>query len=200
MELSGKYTLIAEGARGSLAKQLLARFDLGVGREPQKFGIGLKEVWQVAPEKHRPGLVQHSVGWPLDESTGGGSFLYHWGDRLVSIGFVVHLNYKNPYLWPFGEFQRFKHHPSVRSLLEGGKRLGYGARAITEGGFQSVPKLTFPGGALIGCSAGFVNVPRIKGTHNAMKSGMIAAETAVAAMRAGRQRDELTEYEEAYRQ
>jgi electron-transferring-flavoprotein dehydrogenase len=199
MDLCGKYTLIAEGARGSLAKQLLARFDLGAGRQPQKFGIGLKELWEIRPENHTPGLVQHSVGWPLNDSTGGGGFIYHWGDRLVSIGFVVHLNYKNPFIWPFGEFQRFKHHPSIQPMLEGGKRLAYGARAITEGGLQSVPKLYFPGGALIGCSAGFVNVPRIKGTHNAIKSGMLAAESAFHAIRSGRQRDELFEYEQAYR-
>lgn len=199
MELHGKYTFIAEGARGSLAKQLQARFDLCAKSEPQKFGIGLKELWEVEAEKHQPGLVQHCVGWPLDDKTGGGAFIYHWGDRLVSVGYVVHLNYKNPWLSPFDEFQRFKHHPDVRPLLEGGKRLTYGARAITEGGLQSVPKLTFPGGVLIGCSAGFVNVPRIKGTHNAMKTGMMAAEAAFEAIQAGRQRDELGDYQDAYR-
>lgn len=151
MELRAKYTLFAEGARGNLGKQLIAKFALAEGREPQKFGIGLKELWQVAPDKHRKGLVQHSFGWPLDNSTGGGSFLYHFDDNLVSVGFVVHLNYQNPYLAPFEEFQRFKTHPLVRDTFEGGKRLSYGARAITEGGYQSVPKLTFPGGALIGC-------------------------------------------------
>ena len=172
MELRAKYTLFAEGARGSLSKQLIARFELAKDREPQKFGIGLKELWKVAPEKHKPGLVQHSSGWPLDNSTGGGSFLYHLEDEQVVVGFVVHLNYKNPYIAPFEEFQRFKQHPLIRPTFEGGKRLSYGARAITEGGWQSVPKLTFPGGALIGCAAGFINLPRIKGSHNAILSGM----------------------------
>ncbi|MFK8252530.1 electron transfer flavoprotein-ubiquinone oxidoreductase [Ancylobacter terrae] len=199
MELRGRYTLFAEGARGQLAKQLIAGFGLGEGREPQKFGIGLKELWQVAPEQHRPGLVQHSFGWPLDSKTGGGSFLYHLEDGQVVVGFVVHLNYTNPYLSPFEEFQRFKTHPLIRPTFEGGKRLSYGARAITEGGFQSVPKLTFPGGALIGCAAGFVNVPRIKGSHNAVLSGMLAAEHAAAALKEGRAHDELTGYEAAWR-
>ncbi len=186
MELKAKYTLFAEGARGNLGKQLIAKFALGQGREPQKFGLGLKELWQVAPEQHRKGLVQHSFGWPLDNSTGGGSFLYHFDDNLVSVGFVVHLNYSNPYLSPFEEFQRFKTHPLVRDTFAGAKRLAYGARALTEGGYQSVPKLAFPGGALIGCDAGFMNVPRIKGSHNAMLSGMAAAEAAAAALAAGR--------------
>ena len=186
MELRAKYTLFAEGARGNLSKTLLQRFGLGEGREPQKFGLGLKELWQVAPEKHQPGLVQHTFGWPLDSRTGGGSFLYHFDDNLVSVGFVVHLNYENPYLSPFEEFQRFKTHPLVRGTFEGGKRLAYGARALTEGGWQSVPKLAFPGGALIGCAAGFMNVPRIKGSHNAMLSGMLAAEHVAAALAAGR--------------
>jgi electron-transferring-flavoprotein dehydrogenase len=199
IELHAKYTFLGEGARGSLSKQAISKFNLSRGRDPQKFGIGLKEVWQIAPEKHKAGTIQHSFGWPLDDRTGGGSFLYHYGDNLVSIGFVVHLNYKNPYLSPFDEFQRFKQHPAIRPLLEGGKRLAYGARAITEGGLQSVPHLTFPGGALIGCSAGFVNVPRIKGSHNAMKTGMLAAEAAAAAIIAGRQQDELHDYEETYR-
>jgi electron-transferring-flavoprotein dehydrogenase len=199
MELRAKYTLFAEGARGNLGKQLIAKFSLAEGREPQKFGLGLKELWQVAPDKHRKGLVQHSFGWPLDNSTGGGSFLYHFDDNLVSVGFVVHLNYSNPYLSPFEEFQRFKTHPSVRDTFEGGKRLSYGARAITEGGYQSVPKLTFPGGALIGCDAGFVNVPRIKGSHNAMLSGMLAAEQVAAALAAGRVNDEITAYDDAWR-
>jgi len=199
MELRAKYTLFAEGARGNLGKQLLAKFNLQEGREPQKFGIGLKELWQVAPEKHKKGLVQHSFGWPLDNSTGGGSFLYHFDDNLVSVGFVVHLNYQNPYLSPFEEFQRFKTHPLVRDTFEGGKRLSYGARAITEGGYQSVPKLTFPGGALIGCDAGFVNVPRIKGSHNAMLSGMQAAEAAAAALAGGRAHDELADYDAGWR-
>ncbi|NOT39632.1 MAG: electron transfer flavoprotein-ubiquinone oxidoreductase [Alphaproteobacteria bacterium] len=198
MELHGKYTLIGEGVRGSLAKQLIARFKLEEGREPQKFGIGLKELWQLPKDKHQRGLVVHTMGWPLSNSTGGGSFMYHWGEDLVSVGFVVHLNYKNPYISPFDEFQRFKTHPAIRPYFEGGKRIGYGARAITEGGFQSVPKLTFPGGALIGCSAGFVNVPRIKGSHNAMKSGMMAAEAAFDAVTCGRGHDELTAYTNAY--
>ena len=180
MALLGKYVLIGEGARGSLAKQLIAKYKLDEGREPGKYGIGLKELWQVKPENHKPGLVQHSFGWPLDMKTGGGSFLYHLEDNQVAVGFVVHLNYKNPYLSPFEEFQRFKTHPAIRGTFEGGKRISYGARAITEGGWQSVPKLSFPGGALIGCSAGFVNVPRIKGSHNAVLSGMLAAEHAAA--------------------
>jgi electron-transferring-flavoprotein dehydrogenase len=199
MELRAKYTLFAEGARGSLTKTLVARFGLDAGREPQKFGLGLKELWEVAPDQHRPGLVQHSFGWPLDDRTGGGSFLYHFDERLVSVGFVVHLNYRNPYLSPFDEFQRFKTHPLVRGTFAGGKRLAYGARAITEGGYQSVPKLTFPGGALIGCAAGFVNVPRIKGSHNAVLSGMLAAEQIDHALKAGRHHDELAGYEQAWR-
>jgi electron-transferring-flavoprotein dehydrogenase len=198
INIFAKYTLIGEGVRGSLAKEIIAKYSLDEGKEPQKYGIGLKEVWQVAPEKHKPGLVQHAFGWPLDWNTGGGSFLYHWGDGLVSVGYVVHLNYKNPWLSPFDEFQRFKQHPDVRPTFEGGKRLSYGARAITEGGLQSVPKLAFPGGALIGCSAGFVNLPRIKGSHNAMKTGMIAAETVAAAIAAGRSGDVLEEYQTAY--
>jgi electron-transferring-flavoprotein dehydrogenase len=199
MELRGKYTLFAEGARGSLTKLLIRRFGLEQGREPQKFGIGLKELWQVAPERHRKGLVQHTMGWPLDNGTGGGSFLYHFDDNLVSVGFVVHLNYQNPYLSPFEEFQRFKTHPLLRDTFASGKRISYGARAITEGGYQSVPKLTFPGGALIGCAAGFVNVPRIKGSHNAMLSGMLAAEHVAAALAQGRAKDELAAYEAAWR-
>ncbi len=199
MELRGKYTFFAEGARGSLSKILIERFGLSQNRDPQKFGIGLKELWQVAPDKHRRGLVQHTLGWPLGNATGGGSFIYHFDDNLVAVGFVVHLNYKNPYLSPFDEFQRFKTHPLVRDTLEGGKRICYGARAITEGGYQSVPKLVFPGGALIGCAAGFVNVPRIKGSHNAMLSGMLAAEHVAAALAAGRANDEISTYEEAWR-
>lgn len=198
LQLLGKYVLIGEGARGSLAKSIMARHKLARDAEPQKFGIGLKELWQIPADKHQPGLVQHSTGWPLDEFTGGGSFLYHFGDRYVAIGYVVHLNYKNPYLSPFDEFQRFKHHPSVAQYLEGGTRVSYGARAITEGGFQSVPKLAFPGGALIGCAAGFVNVPRIKGSHNAMKTGMMAADAAFDAIAAGRQGDVLDAYQSAY--
>jgi electron-transferring-flavoprotein dehydrogenase len=199
MELRAKYTLFGEGARGNLTKVLEQRFDLKEGREPQKFGLGLKELWQVAPDKHHPGLVQHTLGWPLDNRTGGGSFLYHFGDRLVSVGFVVHLNYENPYLSPYEEFQRFKTHPLVRPTFEGGKRLAYGARALTEGGWQSVPKLAFRGGALIGCAAGFMNVPRIKGSHNAMLSGMLAAEYVDAALKASRRNDELADYDAAWR-
>ena len=199
MELHAKYTLFAEGARGNLGKQLIAKFKLDEGREPQKFGLGLKELWQIDPAKHKKGLVQHSFGWPLDNTTGGGSFLYHLDDNLVSVGFVLHLNYKNPYISAFEEFQRFKTHPMVRDTFVGGKRLAYGARAITEGGYQSVPKLTFAGGALIGCDAGFVNVPRIKGSHNAMLSGILAAESANTALAAGRSHDELADYEAAWR-
>jgi electron-transferring-flavoprotein dehydrogenase len=199
MNLLGKYTLFAEGARGSLTKQLGAKFNLHEGRDYQKFGIGLKELWELKPEKHKRGLVMHTMGWPLDNATGGGVFLYHWGENFCSVGFVVHLNYTNPYLSPFDEFQRVKQHPRIREMLEGGKRIGYGARAITEGGFQSVPKLAFPGGALIGCGAGFVNVPRIKGSHNAMKTGMLAAEAAFAALGEGRCGDTLDAYETAYR-
>ncbi|WP_426412327.1 electron transfer flavoprotein-ubiquinone oxidoreductase [Bradyrhizobium ganzhouense] len=199
MELLGKYTLFAEGARGSLTKQLIAKFALDAKSEPAKFGIGLKEVWQIDPAKHQKGLIQHSFGWPLDLKTGGGSFLYHYDDNLVAVGFVVHLNYDDPYLSPFDEFQRFKTHPSIRGTFEGAKRLAYGARAITEGGYQSVPKLSFPGGALIGCAAGFVNVPRIKGVHNAMGTGMLAAEHVAAAIAADRANDEIVDYENAWR-
>ena len=198
MELRGKYVFIAEGVRGSLAKEIIAKFNLAEGREPQKFGLGMKELWEVKPENHNQGQVTHTMGWPLGLKTGGGSFMYHLEDNLVSIGFVVHLNYQNPHLYPYMEFQRFKHHPMIAQVLEGGRRVAYGARAITEGGLQSVPKLAFPGGALIGCSAGFVNVPRIKGSHNAMKTGMLAAEAAVAALLAGREADTLDEYQSAY--
>jgi electron-transferring-flavoprotein dehydrogenase len=185
--------------RGSLAKELIAKYHLSRNREPQKFGIGIKELWQVKPENHKQGRVQHSFGWPLGMKTGGGSFLYHLEDNLVAVGFVVHLNYKNPYLYPFEEFQRFKTHPAIRGTFEGGKRLSYGARAITEGGYQSVPKLSFPGGALIGCSAGFVNVPRIKGSHNAVLSGILAAEKLADAIAAGRANDEVIEIENGWR-
>jgi len=198
MELRGKYTFFAEGARGSLSKILLAKF--GLETRPQKFGIGLKELWEIPAVQHKKGLVLHGMGWPLANDTGGGLFMYHWGDNLCSIGFVVHLNYKNPWLDPFGEFQRAKTHPAIAQVLKGAKRIGYGARAITEGGFQSVPKLSFPGGALIGCSAGFVNLPRIKGSHNAMKTGMLAAEAASAALQAGRAADTLAEYDKAFTQ
>jgi len=199
MELHAKYTLFAEGCRGSLSQELMQKFNLRDGVDPQKYGIGIKELWEVAPEKHHKGLVIHSQGWPLDTSTGGGSFLYHLDDRLVAVGFVVHLNYENPHLSPYDEFQRFKTHPAIRPTFEGGKRLGYGARAINEGGLQSVPRLTFPGGALIGCAAGFVNLPRIKGSHNAMKTGMLAAESAFAALGAGRAHDELADLGDAWR-
>jgi electron-transferring-flavoprotein dehydrogenase len=199
MELRGKYTLFAEGARGSLTKQLLKDFGLSDGRDPQKFGIGLKELWELPPEKHQPGLVQHSFGWPLDNRTGGGSFLYHYGDNLCAVGFVVHLNYQNPFLSPFDEFQRFKTHPAIRHHLEGGRRIAYGARAITEGGWQSLPKLVFPGGALLGCAAGMVNVPRIKGSHNAILSGIYAADAIVEAFKQDRAYDVLDAYEEAVR-
>ncbi len=200
VELRAKYTLIAEGVRGSLAKEIQAKYKLRDGVEPQKFGIGIKELWQIDPAKHKPGLVVHTQGWPLDSSTAGGSFMYHLEDNQVAVGFVVNLNYQNPYLSPFDEFQRFKTHPSVREYFEGGKRVAYGARAINEGGLQSVPKLTFPGGALIGCSAGFVNVPRIKGSHNAVKTGMLAAEAAFDALKSGSQGgDELSAYPEAVR-
>jgi len=199
MELHAKYTLFAEGCRGSLSQELMARFNLRDGVDPQKYGIGIKELWEVAAGKHQRGLVLHSQGWPLDAHTGGGSFVYHFGENLVSIGFVVHLDYDNPHLSPYDEFQRFKTHPAIRGVLEGGKRVGYGARAINEGGLQSIPKLVFPGGALIGCSAGFVNLPRIKGSHNAMKTGMLAAEAAFAALGENRERDELSSYPEAFR-
>ena len=198
MELHGKYVLIAEGVRGSLAKVLQAKYGLADKSQPQKFGIGIKELWEVPAAQHKPGLVLHTVGWPLDDGTGGGSFMYHFGDRQVYVGYVVHLNYKNPYISPFDVFQQHKLHPEIRQHIEGGKRVAYGARAITEGGFQSVPRLAFPGGALIGCSAGFVNVPRIKGSHNAMKSGMLAAEAAFDALSHGRQRDTLEAYDESY--
>jgi len=199
MELRGKYTFFAEGARGSLTKELIRKFDLERNSDPQKYGIGLKELWRVAPGKHRPGLVQHTFGWPLDGRTGGGSFLYHYGDNLVSVGFVVHLNYENPYLSPYDEFQRFKTHPAIRGTLEGGKRIGYGARALTEGGWQSIPELVIPGGALLGCAAGFMNVPRIKGSHNAILSGIAAAQAAFEAIGAGRAHDRLEAYTSAVR-
>jgi electron-transferring-flavoprotein dehydrogenase len=199
MELHAKYTLFAEGARGSLTKTLFERFRLRDGVDPQKFGIGLKELWRVDPAKHKPGLVVHTQGWPLPTDTGGGSFMYHLEDNQVAIGFVVHLDYSNPHLSPYEEFQRFKLHPSIKPYLEGGERIAYGARAINEGGLQSIPKLVFPGGALIGCAAGFVNLPRIKGTHNAMKTGMLGAEAAFAALKGGATgHDELTAYPEAF--
>ena len=199
MELRGKYTFFGEGARGSLTKTLIERFALDEGRDPQKYGIGLKELWQLDPARHQPGLVQHSFGWPLDQRTGGGSFLYHLEDGLAVVGFVVHLNYENPTLSPFDEFQRFKTHPMIAPTFEGAKRLSYGARAITEGGWQSVPRLCLPGGVLLGCAAGFVNVPRIKGSHNAILSGMLAAEQAAQAIAQGRANDELTSVEDLWR-
>lgn len=199
MELRGKYVFLAEGARGSLSKQAIARFALDSVSGPQKYGIGLKEIWQVSEDRFSPGLVQHTFGWPLTKGTSGGSFLYHYGDRLVSVGFVIHLDYQNPTLSPFDEFQRFKTHPFVRGTFAGGKRVAYGARAIASGGWQSAPKLTFPGGALIGCAAGFVNFARIKGSHNAILSGILAAEKAHAALAAGRANDELTDYENSWR-
>jgi len=199
MELRGKYVLIAEGARGSLAKQLIARFKLDAKSDPAKFGIGLKEIWQVDPAKFHSGRVQHSFGWPLRGGATGGSFQYHYDENLVAVGFVVHLNYTNPTLSPFDEFQRFKTHPLVRGTFEGGKRLAYGARAISAGGWQSVPRLVFPGGALVGCSAGLLNFARIKGTHNALLSGIQAAEATHEAIAAGRAQDELVAYEDGWR-
>jgi len=199
MELRGKYVLLAEGARGSLSKQAIARYKLDAASDPQKFGIGLKELWEIDAARFDPGLVQHTFGWPLSKGATGGSFLYHYGDRLASVGFVVHLNYENPTLSPFDEFQRFKTHPLIRETLSGGKRLAYGARAIASGGWQSVPKLVFPGGALIGCAAGFVNFARIKGSHNAILSGMLAADKILEALAAGRANDELTAYDNAWR-
>ncbi|MCZ0964594.1 electron transfer flavoprotein-ubiquinone oxidoreductase, partial [Paracoccus benzoatiresistens] len=199
MELHGKYVFIGEGVRGSLAKEIIAKLNLSEGHEPQKYGLGMKEIWEVRPEKFQQGRVVHTMGWPLGKNAGGGSFIYHYEDNLVMVGFVVHLNYENPYLYPYMEFQRFKHHPMVADLLEGGKRISYGARAISEGGWQSLPELSFAGGVLLGCSAGMVNVPRIKGNHNAMLSGIAAAEAAAAAIAAGRAGDRLTDYDTAVR-
>ena len=193
MELRATYTLFAEGCRGSLTKKLIERFHLRDGADPPTYGLGIKELWEIPAENHRPGLIEHSLGWPLDSSTYGGSWLYHWGERFVSYGFVIGLDYKNPYLSAFEEMQRFKTHPAMRKHFEGGRRVGYGARALTEGGLQSMPKLTFPGGALIGDTAGFLNVPKIKGTHTAMKSGMVAAEALAEAL-AGDRPAEITGY------
>ena len=195
MALMGKYVLLGEGVRGSLAKEVIEKFDLSKGHCPQKFGLGMKEIWEIDPAKHRLGTVTHTMGWPLGSNAGGGSFIYHIENNQVYVGFVVHLNYENPHLYPYMEFQRFKHHPMVAELLKGGKRVAYGARAISEGGWQSIPKLVAPGVALLGCSAGLVNVPRIKGNHNAMLSGIAAAEAAAAAIAAGRAGDELAAYE-----
>ncbi len=200
MELHGKYVFLSEGVRGSLSKEVIAKYDLSKGHCPQKFGIGMKEIWEIDPAKHREGTVTHTMGWPLGSNAGGGSFIYHLDNNQVYVGFVVHLNYENPHLYPYMEFQRFKHHPMVAELLKGGKRVAYGARAISEGGYQSIPKVTFPGGALLGCSVGLVNVPRIKGNHNAMLSGKAAAEAAYEAIQAGRQSDELTGYEAELRE
>ncbi len=200
MELRAKYTLFAEGARGHLGKQLIADYKLDAGKDPQTYGIGIKELWEIDPAKHRPGLVIHTAGWPLDSATYGGSFLYHLENNQVAVGYVVGLAYENPYLSPFEEFQRYKTHPAIRGFFEGGKRLSYGARAITAGGLQSLPKLTFPGGALIGCDAGFLNASRIKGSHAAMKSGMLAAEAAAEALAAARAQDELAAYPAAFEQ
>ncbi|MDR7123282.1 electron transfer flavoprotein-ubiquinone oxidoreductase [Pseudotabrizicola sp. 4114] len=195
MELLGKYVFLSEGVRGSLAKVVMDRYELSKGHCPQKFGLGMKEIWEIDPAKHREGTVTHTMGWPLGSNAGGGSFIYHLEKNQVYVGFVVHLNYENPHLYPYMEFQRFKHHPMVAELLAGGKRVAYGARAISEGGWQSMPKMVAPGVALLGCSVGMVNVPRIKGNHNAMLSGKAAAEAAHAAIKAGRQGDELTAYE-----
>ncbi|MDB5825309.1 MAG: Electron transfer flavoprotein-ubiquinone oxidoreductase [Herminiimonas sp.] len=198
MELHAKYTLFAEGSRGNLGRQLMAKFDLNRDRDPQTYGLGIKELWEIDPKLHQPGLVVHTAGWPLDTDTYGGSFLYHLENNQVAVGYVVGLSYQNPYLSPYEEFQRYKTHPEIRKFFEGGKRISYGARAITAGGLQSLPKLVFPGGALIGCDAGFLNASRIKGSHAAMKTGMLAAEAAFAALGAGRQFDELSAYPESF--
>ncbi|KFI08173.1 electron transfer flavoprotein-ubiquinone oxidoreductase [Massilia sp. BSC265] len=200
MELHAKYTLFAEGSRGHLGRQLMAKYDLNKGKDPQTYGIGIKELWEIDPSKHKPGLVIHTAGWPLDNSTYGGSFLYHLENNQVAVGFVVGLAYQNPYLSPYEEFQRYKTHPAIRHFFEGGKRISYGARAITAGGLQSLPKTVFPGGALIGCDAGFLNTSRIKGSHAAIKTGMLAAESAFAALGEGRQHDELVSYPAAFEQ
>ena len=200
MELHGKYVFLSEGVRGSLSKQVIEKFDLAKGKEPQKYGLGMKEIWEIDPAKHKEGSVTHTMGWPLGKKAGGGSFIYHLENNQVYVGFVVHLGYKNPHVFPYMEFQQFKHHPMVAELLKGGKRVAYGARAITEGGYQSMPKMTAPGVALLGCSVGMVNLPRIKGNHNAMLSGKAAAEAAHAAIAAGRSGDELPDYEKEVRE
>jgi electron-transferring-flavoprotein dehydrogenase len=200
MEILAKYTVFAEGARGNLTKRMKAQYDLEANCEPQVYGLGIKELWDIDPKKHKPGRVIHTQGWPLNETNSwGGGFLYHQANGQVALGFVTALDYKNPWVSPYQEFQRWKLHPEIRSILEGGKRVSYGARAINEGGWQSVPKLAFPGGALIGCAAGFVNVPRIKGSHTAMKSGMLAAESIAAAIAAGHEKTELADYDAAVR-
>ena len=200
MELLGKYVFLSEGVRGSLSKEVIEKYNLSDGHCPQKFGLGMKEIWEVDPAKHSEGRVEHTMGWPLGGNAGGGAFIYHLENNQVYVGFVVHLNYKNPHLYPYMEFQRFKHHPHVAELLEGGKRVAYGARAISEGGYQSMPKMVAPGVALLGCSVGLVNVPRIKGNHNAMLSGKAAAEAAFEAIKAGRASDELSAYETEVRE
>ncbi|WP_412504308.1 electron transfer flavoprotein-ubiquinone oxidoreductase [Roseovarius sp. SYSU LYC5161] len=199
MELHGRYVFLSEGVHGSLSQEVIGKYDLRAGKEPQKYGLGMKEIWEIDPDKHREGSVTHTMGWPLNGNAGGGSFIYHLDNHQVYVGFVVHLNYRNPHLYPYMEFQRFKHHPMVADLLKGGKRVAYGARAISEGGYQSMPKMVAPGVALLGCSVGMVNVPRIKGNHNAMLSGKAAAEAAVDAIKADRARDELTAYEDEVR-
>ncbi|WP_432816694.1 4Fe-4S dicluster domain-containing protein [Sulfitobacter sp. JB4-11] len=199
MELHGKYVFLSEGVRGSLSKEVIAKYELDKNSEPQKYGLGMKEIWEVDPAKHKPGSVTHTMGWPLNKNAGGGSFIYHLENNQVYVGFVVHLGYKNPHVFPYMEFQRFKHHPMVADLLKGGKRVAYGARAITEGGYQSMPKMVAPGVALLGCSVGMVNLPRIKGNHNAMLSGKAAAEAAMAAIKADRAGDELSDYEKDVR-
>jgi electron-transferring-flavoprotein dehydrogenase len=199
MVLYGKYTFLSEGARGSLSKQVIARYDLDADCDVQKFGLGMKEIWDIDPENHREGLVTHTMGWPLGWKTGGGSFIYHAENNQVFIGYIVDLNYKNPHLYPYMEFQRWKHHPDIAAVLKGGKRVAYGARAVTKGGYQSIPKSAFPGGALLGCAAGLVNLPRIKGNHNAMLSGKAAAEAAYDAIRGGRAGDELSDYDSGLR-
>ena len=198
MELHGKYVIFAEGARGHLGKRLMAKYKLNEGRDPQVYGIGLKELWEIDPAKHQEGLVIHSAGWPLNSSTYGGSFLYHQENNQVAVGFVVGLGYENPHLSPFEEFQRYKTHPAIRKYFEGGKRISYGARAIAAGGLMSLPKLTFPGGVLVGCDAGFLNASRIKGSHAAIKTGMLAAEAAFDALATGRAQDELEAYPRAF--
>ena len=199
MELLGKYVFLSEGVRGSLSKQVIEKYDLAAGCDVPKFGLGMKEIWEVDPERHNEGEVTHSLGWPLGFKNSGGSFIYHLDYNQVYVGYIVDLNYKNPYLSPYMEFQRFKHHPKIAKLLKGGKRIAYGARAVTKGGAQSLPKVAFPGGALLGCSAGLVNLPRIKGNHNAMHSGIEAAEAAAAAMKAGRSGDQLDAYDHSLR-
>ena len=194
MELHGKYVFLSEGVRGSLSKEVIAKYNLAANCDVPKFGIGMKEIWEVDPDKHNEGEVTHTMGWPLGFKNGGGSFVYHLDNNQVYVGYIVDLNYKNPYMFPYMEFQRFKHHPKIAELLDGGKRVAYGARAVTKGGFQSIPEVAFPGGALLGCSAGLVNLPRIKGNHNAMHSGIEAAEAAHAALKAGRAGDTLDDY------